>query len=240
MIHLDLDNWQEVTCTNHAHTIYRHVAKPRAFTKRTPMSNHTPLSGVLFTENFSVLWIYSFMLYDSGSLFLIFLPIPFGLSLISDIILVIWLCVRRDHIARRRIMLKEIGIFLVHLFEMILVGLVYTLFYKGPVNRMISGQAEAIGLSILLTPLSLFPLCVFVYMRYSFGTLPREDRREGNNRFDIQTAGGGLQTAPTSTRVSLPSDTAAHAPNFLSPSTADRANRCDSIVELTLQFSLLS
>ena len=28
-------------------------------------------------------------------------------------------------------------------------------------------------------------------------------------------------TIPTSTRVSLPSDTAAHAPKFLSPSTAE-------------------
>ena len=110
--------------------------------------------------------------------------------------------------------MKEIGIFLVHLFETILAGLVYISFY-------IYVQAEAIGLSIVLTPLSLFPLCVFVYMRYSFGTPPREDRCEGNNRYDIQTAGGELQTAPPSTRVSLPSDTTEHAPNFLSPSTAE-------------------
>ena len=178
-------------------------------------------NSVLFSENFSVLSIDGFTLYGPGSVFLIFLPIPFGLSLISDIILVIWFCIRRNHIARRRRMLKEIGIFLVHLFETILVGLVYTLFYQGPVDRRISGQAAAIAFSIFLTPLSLFPLCVFVYMRYSFGTPPREDRREGNNRYDIQTAGGGLQTAPPSTRVSLPSDTAEHAPNFLSPSTAE-------------------
>ena len=41
------------------------------------------------------------------------------------------------------------------------------------------------------------------------------------NRADIETAGPGLRTAPPSTRVSLPTDTADHAPNFLSPSTAE-------------------
>ena len=179
-------------------------------------------NDVLLPVNYSdpfVLFSEYFMSYEI--FFLFFLPIPFVLSLISDTILVIWFCVRRDHIAKRRVMLKEIVIFLVHLFESILAGLVYILFYLGPVEGMISGQAEAIGLSILLAPLSLFPLCVFVYMRYSFNTPPREDRLEGNNRYDIQTAGRGLQTAPPSTRVSLPSDTAAHAPNFLSPSTAE-------------------
>ena len=145
----------------------------------------------------------------------------FGLSHLSDILSVIWFCIRRDYIARRRVMLKEIGIFLVHLLESILAGLVYILFCIGSLEHVISGQAEAIAFSILLTPLSLFPLCVFVYMRYILRVPPRENRREGNNRYDIQTAGGGLQTAPPSTRVSLPSDTAAHAPNFLSPSTAE-------------------
>ena len=162
--------------------------------------------------------------------FVSFVPLTLGLSLISDTILVIWFCIRRNHIARRRVMLKEIGIFLVHLFESILAGLVYILFCIGPdeaiisgqaVGYVISGQAEAIAFSILLAPLSLFPLCVFVYMKHILRIPPREDRREGNNRYDIQTAGGGLQTVPPSTRVSLPSDMAAHAPNFLSPSTAE-------------------
>ena len=151
-----------------------------------------------------------------------FYLLTFGFSHLSDILLVIWFCIRRDYIARRRVMLKEIGIFLVHLFESILVGLVYILFCIGPLEYVISGQAEAIAYSILQSPLSLFPLCVFVYMKYILRIPPSEDRHEGNNRYDIQTAaGGGLQTAPTSTRVSLPSDTAAHAPNFLSPSTAE-------------------
>ena len=154
-------------------------------------------------------------------LFVLVYLLTFGLSHLSDILLVILFCIRRDYIARRRVMLKEIGIFFAHVLESILVGLVYILFCLGPVGHMISGQAAAIALSILLAPLSLFPLCVFVCMRYILRIPPREDRREGDNRHDIQTAGGGLQTAPPSTRVSLPSDTAAHAPNFLSPSTAE-------------------
>ena len=71
---------------------------------------------------------------------------------------------------------------------------------------------------LVLTLLALFPLCVFVYMRCTF--IRRDVRYVGNlNRRDLHTA--GLQTAPDSTRVSLPSDTAAHAPNILSPSTAE-------------------
>ena len=58
-------------------------------------------------------------------------------------------------------------------------------------------------------------------MRYSVRRSARENRNavNDNERGNLQTA--GLQTAPSSTRVSLPSDTAAHAPNFLSPSTAE-------------------
>ena len=160
------------------------------------------------------------VLFSCFSPFIFYLS-TFGLSHLSDILLVSWFCIRRDYIARRSLMLKEIKIFLVHLLETILVGLVYILFCLGPVGHMISEQAAAIAFPILLAPLSLFPLCVFVYMKYILRIPPREDRNEGNNRYDIQTAGEGQQTAPTSARVSLPSDTAAHAPNFLSPSTAE-------------------
>ena len=51
------------------------------------------------------------------------------------------------------------------------------------------------------------------------------------NRADIETAGPGLRTAPPSTRVSLPTDTADHAPNFLSPSTAEfRSDTIDKLI----------
>ena len=71
----------------------------------------------------------------------------------------------------------------------------------------------------IATFMSSFPLLVFVYMCYSFRSRTRHVRFA--NRADIETAGPGLRTAPPSTRVSLPTDTADHAPNFLSPSTAE-------------------
>ena len=139
-------------------------------------------------------------------------PAAVLLGFISTTVLLVWVCCRRRHIARRgAIILKEIGLFLVYLVVTIAAFVVFCFQLFGHDIR------ERITLSIhvvALTLLSLFPLCVFVYMRYSFCT-PRENRQVGNlNRHD-QTA--GLQTAPPSTRVSLPSDTAAHAPNFLSP-----------------------
>ena len=136
-------------------------------------------------------------------------PTAVLLSFIGVVVLLIWVCYRRRQIARKRTVLKEIGFFLVYLVVTIAAFVVFYLQYF----------AGVITLILALTLLSLFPLCVFAYMRYSFRTPPREDRRVGNhNRYD-QTA--GLQTAPPSTRVSLPTDTAAHAPNFLSPSTAE-------------------
>ena len=69
----------------------------------------------------------------------------------------------------------------------------------------------ALGKTIIATPISLFPLLVsgFLYY-YSF---------RNRTRADIETVSPGLPTAPPSTRVSLPTDTAEHAPNSLSPST---------------------
>ncbi len=79
--------------------------------------------------------------------------------------------------------------------------------------------ATAIVQTVISSLLSCFPLLVFGYMCYSFRSRTRHVRFA--NRADIETAGPGLRTAPPSTRVSLPTDTADHAPNFLSPSTAE-------------------
>ncbi len=71
----------------------------------------------------------------------------------------------------------------------------------------------ALGQTIFETFISLFPLLNFGCLCYSFCSRTRHVSA------DIETAGPGLQTAPPSTRVSLPTDTAEHAPNFLSPIT---------------------
>ena len=150
------------------------------------------------------------------TIFIIILVIPSALILISlmgNVVLTIWFCTLwRRQIARRRDVLKDIGIFFALFF--------FTLFVFGlNVRTLFITPAIAITQIVLSSSLSCFPLLVFGYMCYSFRSRTRHVRFA--NRADIETAGPGLRTAPPSTRVSLPTDTADHAPNFLSPSTAE-------------------
>ena len=64
---------------------------------------------------------------------------------------------------------------------------------------------------------SCIPIAFFVYMCVSLCSShkKRSKVRHKAVRSTVQTA--GLVTTPPSTRVSLPPDTDAHAPNFLSP-----------------------
>ena len=112
----------------------------------------------------------------------------------------------------RRDVLKEIGIFFaLFFFTLFVLGMdICTIF---PVTPVVITQI------VISPPLSCFPLLVFGYMCYSFRSRTRHVRFA--NIADIETGGPGLRTAPPSTRVSLPTDTADHAPNFLSPSTAE-------------------
>ena len=144
-----------------------------------------------------------------------FFAIPLTVIIISVVALLVEFYTLCKQIARRgrATVIKEMVIFVVHLVVTIVSSIAFIL----SITRSI---VVHIMQTVLLTLMSLFPLVVFVYMRCSFHTFPREDRRAGNlNRRDLQTA--GLRTNPPSTRVSLPSDTGAHAPNFLSPSTAE-------------------
>ena len=157
--------------------------------------------------------------FDNFPLQIIIIVIPPAIVLISfigNVILTIWFCTLwRRQIARRRDVLKEIGIFFALFF--------FTLFVFGldlcSVLFHFFTPALVITQIVLSPPLSCFPLLVFGYMCYSFRSRTRHVRFA--NRADIETAGPGLRTAPPSTRVSLPTDTADHAPNFLSPSTAE-------------------
>ncbi len=149
---------------------------------------------------------------------LLTLVIPPALVLISfigNIVLTIWFCTLwRRQIARRRDVLKEIGIFFaLFFFTLFVIGMdICTIF-------MFNMPPVMIPQTVLSSSLSCFPWLVFGYMCYSFRSRIRHVRFA--NRADIETAGPGLRTAPPSTRVSLPTDTADHAPNFLSPSTAE-------------------
>ena len=137
------------------------------------------------------------------------------ISFIGNVALTIWFCTLwRRQIARRRDVLKEIGIFFALFFFILFMFGLYICILLGVFMSEI-----AITQTVLSSPLSCFPLLVFGYMCYSFRSRTRHVRFA--NRADIETAGPGLRTAPPSTRVSLPTDTADHAPNFLSPSTAE-------------------
>ena len=140
---------------------------------------------------------------------------PLALSFISDIVLIVWFCKVRRQIARRETMYKELVLFGIHLLVAILTTLLFIFFYYLPSQLIADGNGFAVIFLIAL--LTLFPFCVHVYMICSSRTPGRENRPA--RIYNLQTA--GLQTAPPSTRVSLPTDTAAHAPNFLSPSTAE-------------------
>ena len=143
--------------------------------------------------------------------------VPLALSFISDIVLIVWFCKVRRQIARRGTMYKELVLFAIHLLVNVLAALLFIFFFLVylPSQRKLDGSESAV--TIILTLVSLFPFCVHVYMICSSRTPGRENRPA--RICYLHTA--GLQTAPPSTRVSLPTDTAAHAPNFLSPSTAE-------------------
>ena len=144
--------------------------------------------------------------------------VPLALSFISDIVLIVWFCKVRRQIARRATMYKELVLFAIHLLVNVLATLLFIFFYLAYlVPPQLIPDGNEFAATIVLTLLTLFPFCVHVYMICSFCTPGRENRPA--RIYNLQTA--GLQTVPPSTRVSLPTDTAAHAPNFLSPSTAE-------------------
>ena len=146
--------------------------------------------------------------------------VPLALSFISDIVLIVWFCKVRRKIARRGTMYKELVLFGIHLLMAILATLLLSFFYFYFVHLPgLTPDEKKIALMMVLALLTLFPFCVLVYMICSSRTSSRENRPAGIANRNLQTA--GLQTAPDSTRVSLPSDTAALALNFLSPSTAE-------------------
>ena len=141
---------------------------------------------------------------DTASLYFFLLPLAIMMiSFIGIIILIIWLCTRlciwRSQITRRKaaaaLVRNELKLFTL---------LLPLISYFIP-----SLWFPAIGHIIIAPFISSFPLIIFGSLYYSF---------RSRTSADIETAGPGLQTAPPST---IPTNTADHAPNFLSPSTAE-------------------
>ena len=131
------------------------------------------------------------------------------LSLVCVAVLLIWLIwLQSRHFlrARMRTITKEIGLWLGYLIS-------YSFFWT------LVACLEYLQIIVFpLHPIShiAIPISFFVYMCVSI--LQRRTKKQSaheDNRIDPHTT--GFATAPPSTRISLPSDTAAHAPNFLSP-----------------------
>ena len=166
------------------------------------------------------------------NIIILFLPItPAFLSLVSVVFLIGWFCwLQIGQVVRVRMktLLKEIGLFTGLLLTTFLTWILWIymthMYVSGPGQE---SDLNTKNILIMTTAFSAFlgiiPLCLFVYMWLSFRSSTRQVRvaQNENCNLRINPLTTGLQTAPPSTRVSLPSDTADHAPNFLSPSGDD-------------------
>ena len=152
-------------------------------------------------------------------IFLPFVYIPaiadLVLCLISTVILCVWFCaLRKNRLLRgkAKLMCKQTilitGILVVYFVPWMLFPIAILLALQLPSFVV----AWAVLITVLPVPV---PLLFFGYICRSIYNTRRNKKQENT----LQTVNS--PTAPPSTRVSLPSDTAAHAPNFLSPSTAD-------------------
>ena len=102
---------------------------------------------------------------------------PLILGFISDSILLTWLCIARRQIVRAGTILKEVFLLCVHLTVIVLVGLLFIYFFIDLLFDLDIGVG--IGAVLLETLLSLYPLCVFVYMKYSSAHLPENADIQG-------------------------------------------------------------
>ena len=143
------------------------------------------------------------------------------LSLVCICVLLVWLCwLRGRHLlkAQMKTVLKEVGAWLGFLVVYCVVGIVIEIsnFTDNPLIKFVA---------FICYPLlhSSIPFLFFGYMCVSLcPCCARKSvvhHRHKGKRSALHT--GGLKTTPPSTRVSLPSDTAEHAPNFLSPFEED-------------------
>ena len=142
------------------------------------------------------------------------------LSVLCIGVLMIWLCWLRNRLilkAQMKTVVKEIGAWLGFLVVYCVVGIVIEIsnFTDNAIVKFIAFVSYPILHSSI-------PFLFFGYMCViqcpccnKKKLVPIKGR--AFIKKNLLTDTNGLQTTPPSTRVSLPSDTAAHAPNFLSP-----------------------
>ena len=142
--------------------------------------------------------------------------VTFFLSVVCVCVLLVWLCWLRTRQllkARMRTVMKEVGVWLVFLMAYCVVEII--------LEFLFNDIAVLKFIPPIVSPIlhSFIPIIFFVYMYISLHKIRKKNvpyHQVEDEKATIQSA--GLQTVPPSTRVSLPSDTAAHAPNLLSPS----------------------
>ena len=157
--------------------------------------------------------VYRILLYGPGA-------IDAALCVVSVVILVGWfLDLKRKHLLKRRakVVCKEMILVLCFLF-------VFLFFWSLKTTLQFSDHrdyTESVAIfSYVAFPLSHASTSLFFLAYICMKICPRKRIRKEPRELQYNTT-VPTNTIPPSTRVSLPSDTAAHAPNFLSPSSAE-------------------
>ena len=147
---------------------------------------------------------FSFALVETYCFFLPLLATSILLDLVCIVLLVVWLC----KLWKRKLLRSKAKFVCTQMGHIIFVLVVFLI---GNILIFFSGFFRS--LEVIFAIQTVVPVSFGVYIIISLPSLKRKvpTRALATNR----------HTNPPSTRVSLPTDTAEHAPNFLSPSTAE-------------------
>ena len=153
---------------------------------------------------------------------LYFVPalVDITVSFLSFAVFVAWFFkLRRKHLLKNRLSLvcKEVGLVLAFLILFLLPWSIEAVLVISKNNTIWTNKiADHLYDAVFPVIHATTSLTSFVYICVTIC----QQRAAGKKELNFQNKATSA-TAPPSTRVSLPSDTAAHAPNFLSPSTAE-------------------
>ena len=153
---------------------------------------------------------------------LYFVPalIDITISFLSFIVFIAWFFkLRKKHLLKNRLrfVCKEIGLVLAFLMLFLLPWSIEGILVISKNNIILTNETvEHLYNAVFPLIHATTSLPSFVYICVTIC-----QRRAARKKEQVLQNKATLATNPPSTRVSLPSDTAAHAPNFLSPSTAE-------------------
>ena len=138
------------------------------------------------------------------------------LSLLCVCILLVWLCWLRSRVLLKPRILKEVGAWLAFLAVYCVVGILVA--YANVTGTELVEKTAFVMYCLLHSCIAVIFIGYVCVSLCPCSVCKRSKLHHGavGRKTSIQTS--GLKTTPPSTRVSLPSDTAEHAPDFLSPS----------------------